>query len=70
MRRARTSASLGELVAAAYDYAAGLSADPHEISRLVTGVVADLRDRSQRFTRNRLPRSRGIVREATPLLIS
>jgi hypothetical protein len=45
MRPART-ASLGELVAAAYDFANEQSADPKEVAELVASVVGDLRDRS------------------------
>jgi hypothetical protein len=46
MNAPRTSASLGELVATAYDFAVEQSADPDEIAQLVASVVGDLRDRS------------------------
>jgi hypothetical protein len=49
MYPARLSASLGELVATAYDFAAEQSADPDEVAELVASVVGDLRDRSYAF---------------------
>jgi hypothetical protein len=52
MRRfARRTAQLGELVAAAFDAAARLSADPPEVSRLATLVVNRVLVRGRRAAR-------------------
>jgi hypothetical protein len=39
---ARTTASLGDLVVAAFDTAARLSSDPREVSRLATRIVQQM----------------------------
>jgi hypothetical protein len=52
MRRfARRTAQLGELVAAAFDAAARLSADATEVSRLATLVVNHMLARGRRAVR-------------------
>jgi hypothetical protein len=60
-------APLGELVAVAYDLAARHSKDPHEVSRLATQIVADIRGRSLAFDRARraMPTPPGLT-GATP----
>jgi hypothetical protein len=45
--RNQQTASLGQLVAAAFDEASRYSTDPDEVARLATEVVAQLRKRSR-----------------------
>jgi hypothetical protein len=63
--RTQHVAPLGELVTVAYDLAARHSKDPHEISRLATQIVADIRRRSQAFDQAR--RDTANHRLSTPL---
>ncbi len=66
MRPTQHVAALGELVAVAYDLAARHSKDPHEISRLATQIVADIRRRSQAFDRARLDANTADLRTPFP----
>jgi hypothetical protein len=54
-RTKRTSARLGELIAAAFDAAASFSSDPREVSRLAVQAVRHLMRRAQRFSVSQLP---------------
>lgn len=57
MKSVRTTPQLGDLVVAAFDAAAHLSADPREVSRLATLVVKHLLDRGHRVGRTVADRS-------------
>lgn len=61
--RMHDSAQLGDLVVAAFDEAARLTADPQEVSRLATAAVVDLlqraRERSAAQVPEHIPRAVG-----------